>query len=97
VARTLEEVSPYVRAARSGLADELQHIYLFAGHEPLELRPYELSSLDELGFTGQGWFDIDTTNAAVLTDDRTHLALLSRDLVIQHRRLCLRQRRNPPW
>lgn len=97
VARTLETVFPELLAMRSGWEDELQHIYLFASDDPLWLPHESIAELESFGFTGRERYAVDTSSARVLTDDRCDLALMSRELVIQHRHLCLAQRRDPPW
>ena len=97
VARTLQGVFAHTAAVRSGLGDEWQHVYLFAGPGPLEIDPALMIELDRLGFTGQEFYAIDVGGAPVLTDDRPLLGLLSRDLAAEHRRQSLELRRNPPW
>ncbi len=95
VARTLGAVFPHTMAVRSGVADELQHIYLFASHQPLRV-PHS-GELAAHGFTGDEVCSVETEGAALLTDDRTCLALLSRDLVAEHRRQSLAVVRRPTW
>jgi spermidine synthase len=68
VARTLETVFPRVVAARSGLADERQHIYLFASRRPLELLPEYRLKLEQYGFKGSEIYAVDTRQASPLTD-----------------------------
>jgi hypothetical protein len=86
VARTLEAVFPHVAAVHSGLGEELQNIYLFASGEPLELLPEKRLHLESFGFTGQEFYTVNTGLALLLTDDRTTLALLARNLAAEHRR-----------
>ena len=45
-----------------------------ASRSPLQLTSEQRRELDELGFSGQEFFEIDTARIAVLTDDRTNLA-----------------------
>ena len=71
VARTLETVFPHVVASRSGLADELQHIYLFASRRPLEFLPEHRLKLEQYGFTGNEIYTVNTRHASPLTDDRS--------------------------
>jgi len=97
VARTLESVFPHAMAVRSGRGDELQAIYLFASREPLEIGPWAMLQLDAFGFTGREFVEIETEGAPILTDERTDLDALSRDIAAAHRRACLELRRNPPW
>jgi spermidine synthase len=86
VARTLEAAFPQVTAVRNGLGEELQHVYLFASRETLELLPEQLLTLAGYGFTGQEFFVVDTQSAPVLTDDRTCLAVWACELAAEHRR-----------
>jgi len=97
VARTLQVVFPYIQAVRSGIGNEIQHVFIFASRTALELGGGERLELSMYGITGEELCDINTHNAAVLTDDRTGLALLSSDLVAEHRRNSLRLRRKPLW
>ncbi len=97
VARALKAVFPYVQAVRGGIGDEIQHVFIFAGRAALELGGSERIELGVYGFTGEELCDINTDGAALLTDDRTGLALLSSDLVAEHRRNSLRLRRKPLW
>jgi spermidine synthase len=97
VARTLQTVFPHIQAVRSGIGNEIQHVFIFASRSALELGGSELIELGMYGFTGEELCDINTHDAAVLTDDRTGLALLSSDLVAEHRRNSLRLRRKPLW
>ncbi|MHC4178352.1 MAG: fused MFS/spermidine synthase [Planctomycetota bacterium] len=97
VTRTVEAVFPQIVAVRSGFGDELQHIYLFASHEILELRPEDRLELDRHGLIGDEFFSIQTAGAPLLTDDRSSLALLTRDLVAEHRHNSRQLRRSPSW
>jgi predicted membrane-bound spermidine synthase len=97
VARTLQAVFPHIVAVRSGIANEVQHMFVFASRTALELGTSERLILGRYGFTGEELCDINTDGAAVLTDDRTGLSLLSSDLVAEHRRNSLRLRREPLW
>jgi len=95
VARTVEAVFPHQVAVRSGVGEELQQIYLFASHAPLELR--RRWELDEYGFTGKELCQVETVGAQLLTDDRTCLSLLNRDVAKMMRRNSLQERREPSW
>jgi spermidine synthase len=97
VARTLQAVFPHTAAVRSGLDDELQHLYLFASRHPVSLKPEERLELDSYGFTGDEFFRVETDGAPLLSDDRSCLGLLSRDLVAEHRQHSYEQRRRPSW
>lgn len=97
VTRTVEAVFPHVVAVRSGFGDELQHVYLFAGHEVLELGPEYRSDLDRYGLVGDEFFQVRTAGAPLLTDDKSSLALLTRDLVAEHRYNSRQLRRSPSW
>ncbi len=97
VARTVEEVFSHTVAVRSGIGSELQHVFIFAGRHALELGGVELAELAGYGFTGEEMCDIDTAGAAVLTDDKSALMLMSSDIVAAHRKNCLRLRREPLW
>jgi len=97
VARTLRSVFPQLTAVRTGFADQLQHVYLFASGTALELGDGEHLELRDYGFTDDQFCQIDTRNAPLLTDDKSPLALLSRDIVAEHRKRSLQLRRNPQW
>jgi len=97
VGRTIQTVFPHILAVRSGIGNEIQHVFIFASRSALELGGSELIELRMYGFTGEELCDINTHGAAVLTDDRTGLALLNSDLVAEHRRNSLRLRRKPLW
>jgi len=97
VGRTLQAVFPHIVAVRSGIANEVQHVFVFASRTALELGSSERLELGMYGFTGEELCDINTHGAAVLTDDRTGLSLLSSDLVAEHRRNSLRLRGKPLW
>lgn len=97
VARTLQAVFPHTVAVRSGIANEPQHVFVFASRTVLELGSGERLELSRYGFTGEELCDIDTHGAALLTDDRSGLTLLSSDLVAEHRRNSLQLRREPLW
>jgi predicted membrane-bound spermidine synthase len=96
VARTVEEKFDHLRSVRSGYFDELQQVYLFGSDEPLELS--DIHALAEYGFTGEEFTEIDTEGVPVLTDDRTNLGVLSRDIVAEFRlRSLAERRRGDPW
>jgi spermidine synthase len=97
VARTLEAVFPHFVAVRSGIADELQHVFLFGSQGPVELASLDYVELARYGFTGEEFCEIDTAYAKLLTDDKSPLALLSSDIMAQHRHNSLQLRRNPLW
>ena len=71
VAKTLETVFSHVVAARSGTADETQHIYLFASPQPLPLLPEHRLTLWQYGLTGDELYKVDTCHAVVLSDDHS--------------------------
>jgi hypothetical protein len=95
VVRTLEEVFEHVRVVRSGTFDELQHFYLFASDEPLTLSGR--LELAEYGFTGNEFYEVDTKDSPVLTDNRTNLALMCREAVAEFRLYSLAERRRGSW
>ena len=95
VGRTLEAVFPCRAVVRSGLGDELQHLYLFASHRPLQLQRREVLAL--CGFTGEEMCHIETAGAPLLTDDRTCLSLLTRDVAAACRRRSRAAWRVSPW
>ena len=97
VARTLQTVFPHILAVRSGIGNELQHVFIFASRAALELGGSELIELGMYGFTGEELCDINMHGAALLTDDKGGLAFLSSDLMAEHRRNSLRLRRKPLW
>jgi spermidine synthase len=97
VARTVEKVFGHTVAVRSGIGSELQHVFLFAGKAGLKLGSMERLDLAGYGFTGEEFCDINTDGAALLTDDKSGLMLLSSDIVAAHRKNCLRLRREPLW
>jgi len=97
VARTLQDVYPFIATVRNGIANELQDVFLFASRAALELGSSERLELGMYGFTGEELCDINTQGAALLTDNRSGLTLLSSDLVVEHRRYSLRLRREPLW
>lgn len=97
VARTLEAVFPHTLVMRSGIGNELQHVYLFASNKAIELGSNERLELEDYGFTGEESCTIKTKGAPLLTDDKSGLTLLSRDIMAQHRKNSLKLRRNPLW
>jgi SAM-dependent methyltransferase len=97
VAGTLQTVFPEVLATRAGLGGELGAIYLFASTAPLVLGLWTRAELEGLGFSGREIFSVDGANVPVLTDARSTLRALARDIADEHRRLSLEMRRNPPW
>lgn len=97
IAGTLGKVFSNMIAAKSGLGNDLQHLYLFVSCDSLILHPEQRVQLDLLGFTGHEFFDIVIDDAPVLTDDRSCLGLLSRDLVAEHRRRSKQLERGPSW
>jgi len=97
VARTLAAVFPHAAATRAGIAGELQAIWLFSSAAPLDLGPAARLELDRLGFEGREFFAVDAGASPVLTDARSGLADLARDIAEEHRRLSIQIRRNPPW
>jgi len=97
VARTLQDVFPYTVAVRSGIANELQDVFLFASRTTLELGAVERLELGMYGFTGEEFCNINTRDADLLTDDKSNLVLLSVELVAEHRRNSLQLRKEPLW
>lgn len=97
VARTVESAFPHLSAIRSGIGEELQHIYLFAADKALELGGGERLELQDYGFTGQEFCRIESEGAALLTDDKSGLILLSSDILAEHRKHSRRLRRKPLW
>jgi len=97
VARTVEEVFPHVRVVRSGMGEELQHVYLFASDKALELGSAERLELQDYGFTGQEFCSIESEGAPLLTDNKSGLVLLSSDIVAEHRKHSLTLRRQLLW
>lgn len=95
VVRTLQAVFEHTLGARSGFDDELQHIYLFASRAPLGLQGARCDDLPHYGFSGQEFFELRGDEGILLTDDRTCLAMLSRELVAEHHRRSLETRRQP--
>ncbi len=80
VARTITDVFPYIVALQSGIANELQHIFIFASRTNLELTAGKSYELSKYGFTGEEFCDINTLNAVLLTDEKSNLSLLSEDI-----------------
>jgi hypothetical protein len=70
LARALEGVFSHVVAARSGLADERQHVYLFASRRPLELLPEHRRTLESYGFTGNELYTIGTRQTPPVADNQ---------------------------
>ena len=97
VAHTLRAAFPHMVALQSGLGNELQHIYFLAARSPLELTSRQRLKLDAFGFTGDEFFTPDRKTGPLLTDDRTNLDQLCRDLAAEHRRHSLEILRSPPW
>ena len=93
VERTLQAVFEHTLGARSGFDDELQHLYLFASRAPLGLQSARCADLPHYGFSGQEIFETLPDDGILLTDDRTCLAMLSRELVAEHHRRSLVTRR----
>ena len=96
VARTISAVFPNTVALHGGPGDGIQHIYLLASGKPLVLESEQRLQLDRYGFTGDEVFRVETTGVRVLTDDRTDLDRLSRDLAAEHRRRSLERLRRSP-
>ncbi|HSW45649.1 MAG TPA: fused MFS/spermidine synthase [Phycisphaerae bacterium] len=93
VIRTLQAVFAHTLGARSGFDDELQHLYLFASRSELSLAGEKGVALADFGFSGTDLFEPNAGNGILLTDDRTCLALLGRDLVVEHQQHSLQVRR----
>lgn len=80
VARTIMDVFPCIVALQSGIANELQNIFIFASMTNLELTAGKSYELSKYGFTGEEFCDINTCNAVLLTDKKSNLSLLSEDI-----------------
>jgi len=96
VARTLGAVFPHTVALQSGYGSGLQHIYFLVSPSPLELTPEQRLRLDAFGFHGDEVFAPDSKAGALLTDERTRLDELCRDLAAEHRRRSLEFFRRSP-
>ncbi|MBN2182551.1 MAG: fused MFS/spermidine synthase [Sedimentisphaerales bacterium] len=97
VALTIKDVFPYTVALQSGIENELQHIFIFAGNSTLKLtagKSYELSKYD---FTGEEFCDINTHNAVLLTDEKSNLSLLTKDIAAEYRRNSLSLAKELLW
>ncbi len=90
VAKTLGRVFRHVMACRSGVADELQDIYLFASARALVVP--SAPELSRHGWLGNETFVPDTRDAFVLTDDQNPLDRLHAPLGRMHRRAAMRSR-----
>ncbi len=97
IGRTLQTVFEHILGAGTGLGNDIQHLYLFASCDQLTLASLDHRTLYDFGFTGQELFELAVDDAPLLTDDRTCLALLARDLVAEHRRRSLQIRRTSIW
>lgn len=95
VERTLQAVFDHTLGARSGHDEELQHLYLFASRAPLVLQDSHCVELAHHGYTGEELFQFPADRGILLTDDRTCLALLSRELEAEHHRRSRAVRRQP--
>lgn len=80
VAATARTQWSYVIAARSGVGDESQHVYLFASGSPLHLDSDARAQLAACGFTGEELYEPAVGDAGVLVDDHPILDRLTRDL-----------------
>lgn len=97
VARTITDVFPYIVALQSGIANELQHIFIFASRTNLELAAGKSYELSKYGFTGEEFCDINTRNAVLLTDDKSNLSLLSEDIAAGYYRNSLSLTKELLW
>ena len=97
VAHTLTTVFPHIVALQSGLGNEIQHIYFLAAPSRLDLTSWQRLKLDAFGFTGDEFFTPDRKAGPLLTDRRTNLDELCRDLAAEHHRRSLDILRSPPW
>ena len=97
VTGTTKATFGHVLAVRSGHEEELQHVFVFASDKPVELGPVELMQLAEYGFTPKQFCEIETDQASILTDDKSGLTMLYRDIVAEHRKYSLKVRRKPLW
>ena len=97
VARTIQDVFPYMAAVKSGIENELQHIFIFASRTILKLKAGKSYELSKYGFTGEEFCDINTCNAVLLTDDKSNLSLLTKDIAAEYRRNSLRIMKELLW
>lgn len=97
VARTIMDVFPYIVALQSGIANELQHIFIFASRMNLELTAGKIYELSRYGFTSEEFCDINTRNAFMLTDDKSNLSLLTEDIMTGYYRNSLSLTKELLW
>ena len=97
VTRTIEEVFPNITSVQSGIANELQHVFVFASRADFELGAVQRLELSKYGFMGDEVCEIDTENSVPLTDDKSNLTLLSDEIVAAHRRNSIKLRKEPLW
>lgn len=84
VARTLREAFRERLCVRSGIAAELQDLFLFASDRPLAVPPHP--ELADAGWLGNEVFQAADAGAPVLTDDRNPLDVLHEPLARALRR-----------
>ena len=97
IIKTIENVFPYVILVKSGIANELQDIFIFANRNEMDLGTISRMELRKYGFTGEEFFQADTNNTSILTDDKTNLTLLSSEIIAAHRYNSLKLRKYPLW
>ena len=97
VTRTIKEIFPFIISVQSGIANELQHVFVFASSAALDLGNIQRYELNKYGFTGDEFYEIDTSDFIPLTDDKSNLALLSDKIVAAHRRNSIKLRKEPLW
>ena len=88
VAATLGSVFPNLLAARNGVENELQDVFLFASRRSIEVPPTR--ELAEFGWIGTEVFT--PAKGPILTDDRNPLDRLNEPLARELRRMNLRHR-----
>lgn len=97
ITRTIQEIFPFITSIQSGIANELQHVFVFASSTALDLGNIQRYELNNYGFTGDEFCEIDMKNSVLLTDDKSNLALLSDEIVAVHRRNSVKLRKEPLW
>ena len=94
IGATLKTVFPHVQLAGSARGHEFQHLYFFASREPLELRGR--MDLGDAEFSSEDFHPVSTDGARVLTDDRSGLAVMNRDVVAMCRHALTIERSEQP-
>jgi len=80
VAATARTQWSFMIAARSGVGDESQHVYLFASGSPLRLDSDTRAQLEACSFTGEELYEPAVEGASVLVDENPILKDLTHDL-----------------